>query len=399
MPIEIFGEDYQYSPKSDVLTFEEIERLAGLFARCGAEKIRLTGGEPLLRRDLPILVKMLAAIPGIKDIALTTNAWFLPQHAVKLKAAGLCRVTVSLDSLDDQVFQKMNGRGYGVARVLEGIDAAIAAGLMPIKVNVVVKRGDNDHTLLDLVRRFKGSGVIPRFIEYMAYKLGPALPTTGKKNADGKHGRPLITVACHEDLTASDLVGRYLLEDAGTRWIDGPLTRAVKVGAICYLDEIVEARKDTAVLIHPLTDYRRLLPVEKRAELIEAADGFLLVLSYNPGYQSALKDLKHSTRQRFIAIEFDYPQRDQESEIVRKESGCSEKDAYELAKLAEKVRNLKEHGLGEGVSTRLLIYAGKLIAQGISRRRACQTAIVWALTDDAELQRSIEEVVTSIFEE
>ena len=167
MPIEIFGEDYQYSPKSDVLTFEEIERLAGLFARCGAEKIRLTGGEPLLRRDLPILVKMLAAIPGIKDIALTTNAWFLPQHAVKLKAAGLCRVTVSLDSLDDQVFQKMNGRGYGVARVLEGIDAAIAAGLMPIKVNVVVKRGDNDHTLLDLVRRFKGSGVIPRFIEYM----------------------------------------------------------------------------------------------------------------------------------------------------------------------------------------------------------------------------------------
>ena len=232
-----------------------------------------------------------------------------------------------------------------------------------------------------------------RFLEYMSWRLHQSL---GNREVEGV---PLITVACHEDLTASDLVGRYLLEDAGTRWIDGPLTRAVKVGAICYLDEIVEARKDTAVLIHPPPDYRRLLPVEKRAELIEAADGFLLVLSYNPGYQSALKDLKHSTRQRFIAIEFDYPQRDQESEIVRKESGCSEKDAYELAKLAEKVRNLKEHGLGEGVSTRLLIYAGKLIAQGISRRRACQTAIVWALTDDAELQRSIEEVVTSIFEE
>jgi nitric oxide reductase NorQ protein len=173
----------------------------------------------------------------------------------------------------------------------------------------------------------------------------------------------------------------------------------VKVGAICYLDEIVEARKDTTVLIHPLTDYRRLLPVDKRAELLEAADGFLLVLSYNPGYQSALKDLKHSTRQRFIAIEFGYPPRDQEAEIIQVESGCDRDIAQELAKLAEKVRNLKEHGLAEGVSTRLLVYTGKLIAQGISPRRACQTAIVWALTDDPEVQRSIEEVVTSIFEE
>ena len=137
-----------------------------------------------------------------------------------------------------------------------------------------------------------------RFVEYMAYKLN----------------RPLITVACHEDLTASDLVGRYLLEGDETRWIDGPITRSVKVGAICYLDEIVEARKDTTVLIHPLTDYRRLLPIDKRGELLEAADGFLLVMSYNPGYQSALKDLKHSTRQRFIAIEFDYPPRDLEAQ-------------------------------------------------------------------------------------
>ena len=181
-------------------------------------------------------------------------------------------------------------------------------------------------------------------------------------NRDGlghEEGVPLITVACHEDLTASDLVGRYLLEGDETRWIDGPISRAVKNGAICYLDEIVEARKDTTVLIHPLTDYRRLLPLEKRGELLEAADGFLLVMSYNPGYQSALKDLKHSTRQRFIAIEFDYPPRDQEAQIIAKESGVDPAIAGELAKLAEKVRNLKEHGLGEGVSTRLLVYADR----------------------------------------
>ncbi len=232
-----------------------------------------------------------------------------------------------------------------------------------------------------------------RFVEYMSWRL--------HNRAAGGHaeGVPLITVSCHEDLTASDLVGRYLLEGDETRWIDGPITRATKVGAICYLDEIVEARKDTTVLIHPLTDYRRLLPVEKRGELLEASDGFLLVMSYNPGYQSAIKDLKHSTRQRFIAIEFDYPPRDEEAVIIEKESGVSPAVAQDLAKLAEKVRNLKEHGLSEGVSTRLLIYAAKLVAGGISPRRACQVAIVWALTDDGEVQRSIEEVVTSIFDE
>ena len=172
----------------------------------------------------------------------------------------------------------------------------------------------------------------------------------------------------------------------------------MKAGAICYLDEIVEARKDTTVLIHPLTDYRRLLPIEKLGQVIEAADGFLLVISYNPGYQSALKDLKHSTRQRFIAIEFDYPPRDLECEIIQHEAGCSREAAMDLARLGEKVRNLKEHGLGEGVSTRLLVYAGKLVANGVPARRACQVAITWALTDDQEVQRSIEEVVTSIFE-
>ena len=238
-----------------------------------------------------------------------------------------------------------------------------------------------------------------RFVEYMAYRLGrPVTKVSDRTGESAEHRMPLITVACHEDLTASDLVGRYLLDTDGTRWVDGPLTRAVKVGAICYLDEVVEARKDTTVLIHPLTDYRRLLPIEKLGQVVEATDGFLLVISYNPGYQSALKDLKHSTRQRFIAIEFGYPPREQEAKIIVHEAGCSPEQATDLAKLGEKVRNLREHGLGEGVSTRLLVYAGRLIASGIAPRRACQVAITWALTDDAEIQRSIEEVVTSIFE-
>jgi len=240
-----------------------------------------------------------------------------------------------------------------------------------------------------------------RFVEYMSYKLGRNLqrvrPATEREiNAD-EAGLSLVTVACHEDLTASDLVGRYLLEGESTRWIDGPLTRAVRTGAICYLDEVVEARKDTTVLIHPLTDHRRILPIDKRAILMEALEGFLLVISYNPGYQSALKDLKQSTRQRFIAIDFNYAPREHEAKVIQHESGCDETTADDLAKLGEKVRNLKEHGLQEGVSTRLLAYAGKLIKQGIPARRACQVAVVWALTDDVEVQRSIEEVVSSIF--
>ncbi len=241
-----------------------------------------------------------------------------------------------------------------------------------------------------------------RFVEYMAYRLGRPLSVIKGAKSEGQalspSGLPIVTVACHEDLTASDLVGRYLLEGENTRWIDGPLTRAVKSGAICYLDEVVEARKDTTVLIHPLTDHRRILPIDKLGQVIEAREGFLLVISYNPGYQSALKDLKHSTRQRFIALDFTYPPREQEAQIIAHESGVEPTMAMELAKLGEKVRNLREHGLGEGVSTRLLIYAGRLIARGISPRRACQVAVVWGLTDDVEVQRSIEEVVSSIFE-
>ena len=243
-----------------------------------------------------------------------------------------------------------------------------------------------------------------RFVEYMAWKLGRPLTSVIDNDKatqpmnEGEVKVPLVTIACHEDLTASDLVGRYLLDADGTRWIDGPMTRAVKTGAILYLDEIVEARKDTTVLINPLTDHRRILPVEKTGSIIEADDRFLLCISYNPHYQSALKDLKHSTRQRFISLEFDYPPADVEWEIIEKESGCTEEQAAALAKLGEKVRNLREHGLAEGASTRLLIYAGRLMTEGITPRRACQVAIVWTLTDEPELQRSIEEVVSSRFE-
>jgi nitric oxide reductase NorQ protein len=223
-----------------------------------------------------------------------------------------------------------------------------------------------------------------RFLEYMSYRLGPL---------------PLITVACHEDLTATDLVGRYLLEGDETRWLDGPLTRAVKSGAICYLDEIVEARKDTTVLIHPLSDHRRILPMERRGQVIEAHENFQLVIAYNPGYQSVLKDLKPSTRQRFVAIEFDYPSDEIERNIVQRESLVSEDLAGQLVRLAGKVRNLREHGLQEGVSTRLLVYTGQLIASGLAPRIACQSGFVAALTDDQEVKKSLQEIVEAIFAE
>lgn len=235
-----------------------------------------------------------------------------------------------------------------------------------------------------------------RFVEHMAWRLGRNLAVVRGESREAT-GLPLVTVACHEDLTASDLVGRYLLEGESTKWIDGPLTRAVRSGAICYLDEIVEARKDTTVLIHPLTDYRRILSLEKRSQILEAHPDFTLVISYNPGYQSALKDLKHSTRQRFVSLEFTYPPKDVEAEVIAHESGVDADTAFELAKLGEKVRNIAEHGLQEGVSTRLLVYAGRLIRQGIPPRRACQVAVVWALTDERDMQRSLEEVISTIF--
>ena len=239
-----------------------------------------------------------------------------------------------------------------------------------------------------------------RFVEHMAWRLTESLsPPKSKRASSNGSGQklPLITVACHEDLTASDLVGRYLLDADGTRWIDGPLTRAVKSGGICYLDEIVEARKDTTVIIHPLTDHRRSLSIDKLGTVINAADGFLLVVSYNPGYQNALKDLKHSTRQRFVALEFDFPDEETEARIIAHESGCELDTAERLARLGLKIRNLREHGLEEGASTRMLIYAGRLIKEGVSHRRACQVSVTWGITDDPQVQRSIDEVVTSIF--
>lgn len=224
-----------------------------------------------------------------------------------------------------------------------------------------------------------GSGKT-RFVEHMAHRLR----------------RPLITVACHEDLSATDLVGRFLLEGNETVWHDGPLTTAVRNGAICYLDEVVEARKDTVVIIHPLTDDRRRMPIEKRGTVIEAPPEFMLVVSYNPGYQSVLKDLKQSTRQRFIAMEFDYPTPEAEIEIVAKEGQIDKETAADLVKIGQKVRNLRGHGLEEGVSTRLLIYAAQMVAKGISPIVAAETAICSPITDDRELQRSIREIVTSI---
>ncbi len=220
-----------------------------------------------------------------------------------------------------------------------------------------------------------------RFMEYMAWRIK----------------RPLITVSCHDDLTASDLVGRYLITGGETRWVDGPLARSVRSGAICYLDEIVEARKDTMVVIHPLADDRRVLPMEKLGEMLEATDDFCMAISYNPGYQSVLKDLKQSTRQRFIALEFDYPSAALEQKIIAKESGVSDEIAASLIKFAEMTRNLKGSGLDEGASTRLLVHAAKLIASGIPPVEACRAAIGQALTDDPDMIAAVNELSSTLF--
>ncbi|MDB5761913.1 MAG: family ATPase [Herminiimonas sp.] len=228
-----------------------------------------------------------------------------------------------------------------------------------------------------------------RFVEYMAWHLA--------QKAGAQNGYALTTVSCHEDLTATDLVGRYLLSSDGTHWIDGPLTRAVKSGGICYLDEVVEARKDTIVVIHSLTDHRRLLPIEKKGELLKAHPDFFLVVSYNPGYQSTIKDLKHSTRQRFVSIEFDYPVQALEQRIIAREAGVDAATAESLALAALQIRHLDQQNLLEGPSTRLLIYAGRLIAQGVTPRRACDVAIIQAMTDDTLLAKGIRQVIEAIF--
>lgn len=230
-----------------------------------------------------------------------------------------------------------------------------------------------------------------RFIEHMAWKLFHELPVSRNSFEN------LVTVSCHEDLTATDLVGRYLLDHDSTVWQDGPLTRAVRSGAICYLDEIVEARKDTTVLIHSLTDHRRLLPIDKTGEILQAHESFLLVISYNPGYQSILKDLKPSTRQRFVSLVFDYPSPEQEATIIERECGVDASNAQRLATLGQKVRNLRDHGFEEGVSTRLLIYAGELIRNGIPERTAIDYAIVHSLTDDSEIREALTSIADIVF--
>jgi nitric oxide reductase NorQ protein len=228
-----------------------------------------------------------------------------------------------------------------------------------------------------------------RFVEHMTWRV-----YRGGQRRDVQV--PLVTISCHEDLTATDMVGRFLLQGDETVWSDGPLTRAVRTGAICYLDEIVEARKDTTVLIHSLTDHRRLLPIDKTGELLAAHPDFLLVISYNPGYQSVLKDLKTSTRQRFVSLSFDYPDREQEAAIIAHESGVDPAVAGQLAVIGEKVRHLREHGFEEGVSTRLLVYTGELIGRGITPRRAAEIAVVHAVSDDPAVQEAIGDIVDTV---
>lgn len=220
-----------------------------------------------------------------------------------------------------------------------------------------------------------------RFVEHMAWKLQ----------------RPLVTVSCHDDLSASDLIGRYLIRHDSVQWQDGPLTTAVRMGAICYLDEVVEARQDTIVVLHSLTDHRRMLTIDKTGEVLEAAPGFQMVISYNPGYQRMMKDLKPSTRQRFVALDFDFPAPDREAAIVMRESGISQGDAETLVALATKLRAFQDRGLAEAPSTRLLVATARLMGDGIGIKRACQVALVSPLSDDAGLLDAMNDLLELTF--
>lgn len=248
---------------------------------------------------------------------------------------------------------------------------------LPVNNECEIFEAASKHSLPLMLKGPTGCGKT-RFVTHMAEKLG----------------RKLYTVACHDDLTAADLTGRFLLQGDQTIWVDGPLTRATREGAICYLDEVVEARKDVTVVLHPLTDDRRMLPLERTGELIQAAPGFMLVVSYNPGYQSILKGLKPSTRQRFIGLEFDFPPIEQEIEIIATESGLNKEKCAVLVGLAHRFRDMKGQDLEEGVSTRLLIYCAVLIADGMSIDHAIQTALIEPLTDEPEVKEALLEAVT-----
>ncbi|MET0069651.1 MAG: CbbQ/NirQ/NorQ/GpvN family protein [Candidatus Thiodiazotropha sp.] len=250
----------------------------------------------------------------------------------------------------------------------------------PVKDEIAVFEAAYQNQLPVMLKGPTGCGKT-RFMEHMAWRLK----------------RPLITVSCHDDLIASDLVGRFLVKDGETVWVDGPLASAVRAGGICYLDEIVEARKDTTVVIHPLADDRRVLPMEKVGELLEASAEFCLAISYNPGYQSVLKDLKQSTRQRFVALEFDYPEPELEKRIIQNEAAVDAEMAARLVKFAHMTRNLKGSGLDEGASTRLLVHAAKLIASGVEPVVACRAAVAQALTDDSDMLAAVNELSASLF--
>ncbi len=244
---------------------------------------------------------------------------------------------------------------------------------------VTLYKSAYDRRLPVMVKGPTGCGK-SRFVEYMAWKLQ----------------KPLITVACNEDMTAADLVGRFLLDEKGTRWQDGPLTVAARIGAICYLDEVVEARQDTTVVIHPLTDHRRVLPLDKKGELLEAHPDFQLVISYNPAYQNLMKDLKQSTKQRFTALDFDYPEKSDEAGIVVSEGGVDDAMAQKLVDVAHTARNLKGHGLDEGISTRLLVYAAMLICDGVPAVEAAKMAMVRPLSDDKDIRATLDASVELI---
>jgi nitric oxide reductase NorQ protein len=269
-----------------------------------------------------------------------------------------------------------------------GPQATQAPFYLPVGDEVEIFRAAYQRRIPVLLKGPTGCGKT-RFVEHMSWLIA--------RDQGRDPAAALITVSCHDDLTSADLVGRYLLSSDGTTWLDGPLTQAVRTGAICYLDEVVEARKDTTVILHALTDHRRTLPVERLATAIPAHPDFLLVVSYNPGYQAAAKDLKPSTRQRFMAIDFTYPDPEREAEIIVHESGTDAATAQSLAFLGGQLRNLGEAGVIEGPSTRLLVNVGSLIADGIGPRRACDVALAQALTDDADVQAAIRDVVNAVF--
>lgn len=250
---------------------------------------------------------------------------------------------------------------------------------LPVREEISIFEACHGRRLPVMLKGPTGCGKT-RFVEHMAWRLR----------------RPLVTVACHEDLTASDLVGRYLVRATETVWQDGPLTRAVRAGALCYLDEVVEARQDIVVVIHPLTDDRRVLPIDKTGELVEAAAGFQLVVSYNPGYQHILKDLKPSTRQRFVALDFDFPPPALEGRIVAHEGGVDSHTACALVALGGRLRRLRDRGLPEVPSTRLLVAAARLIGSGVSPREACRAAVAAPLTDDPDLLAAVHDVISAV---